>query len=763
MAESSKRGTIIFNSGEDLRPDVPQRACDNCRRHKIKCVGKDDPPCKRCRHMRLECRFQMPPVPRAVLEDNEATKSRLAELEGHVSGIFDKLDQMSTALIKMNSRAERESKRDRPSPPSPRTVEPPFTLPSVVPSSARPPSLTSRSSHQEYPSPTGLKRASPWSTNDNVHNPYMDTNPSPQASLRSVTLASVPPVRSPTPPLSDDDPLDVALSRERDPILAADGDHSMAYTEDDRPIKRRRTADTPRSLQAATTPASSDPLRGVADPVTTGLLSEEDGRRLFDVFFKSAYPFTPVFDPTRDTWESVMLLIALRQREAAGAASDLTTTLSDEVERMTKLTLYAPVTLEVLQGMAILISYSDNAWRICSHAMALAIDMRLYRCLPYLHKIRSEARKPNLLLERQRSLVVGARIWLSLVRQAYEMSFNHALPILFPSDRGRRTAFKRELLDHPLSNLYDTRLVISVEMCEVRESSFRPFDTADDPAEMDVLLREANEGMDELDTHWSAYYDALGLPQDHFLRIELSNQRAYSVLYTNSPAWNGVQKPEDVCRLSTERQRWVTAALGAAAFLVSSVAGRLDSAEFGNHNFHVGIIATARYLIRMCELLPDACDAHEIALSIDRLLLKLPYPFSGFAEGLRRTLARAREKGILPYTQMSAAAAKRPVPSPQPASEQQIAPLPGLNPFPWHDPVQTLDFTQFMDAPTSGAPTAQRPRADSIVWAEDFDLAAWFPGAADTAEPLPLDFTALDVDMANLFPAAPQVWFDGSQ
>lgn len=164
----------------------------------------------------------------------------------------------------------------------------------------------------------------------------------------------------------------------------------------------------------------------------------------------------------------------------------------------------------------------------------------------------------------------------------------------------------------------------------------------------------------------------------------------------------------------------------------------------------------------MCELLPEACDAHEVALSIDRLLLKLPYPFAGFADGLRRTLARAREKGILPYTDMSAAAAKRPVPSPQATFDQQVAPLPGLNPFPWHDPVQTIDLSQYMDAAGSGAPTASRPRADSIAWAEEFDLGAWFPAAADTAEPLPLDFTALDVDMANLFPAAPQVWFDGS-
>lgn len=58
-------------------------------------------------------------------------------------------------------------------------------------------------------------------------------------------------------------------------------------------------------------------------------------------------------------------------------------------------------------------------------------------------------------------------------------------------------------------------------------------------------------------------------------------------MFTNSPAWYGVQKKEDVKLLSADRQQWVSAALRSAAFLVSSVANKRlekDSA-FGNHNF----------------------------------------------------------------------------------------------------------------------------------------------------------------------------------
>lgn len=41
---------------------------------KIKCIDKDKPPCKRCKQMKIQCRFIMGPMPRQVLEETEATK-----------------------------------------------------------------------------------------------------------------------------------------------------------------------------------------------------------------------------------------------------------------------------------------------------------------------------------------------------------------------------------------------------------------------------------------------------------------------------------------------------------------------------------------------------------------------------------------------------------------------------------------------------------------------------------------------------------------
>lgn len=113
---------------------------------------------------------------------------------------------------------------------------------------------------------------------------------------------------------------------------------------------------------------------------------------------------------------TAILMVALRHREAAGAPSLLSSQLKDQAEHMVKLTLFSPVaTLETVQGLTVLVHYSEHAWRTCCHATALAVDMRLYRCLPYLHKIRT-ARHPNRLLERQRPLVAGARVWLAVSR-----------------------------------------------------------------------------------------------------------------------------------------------------------------------------------------------------------------------------------------------------------------------------------------------------------------------------------------------------------
>lgn len=46
-----------------------------------------------------------------------------------------------------------------------------------------------------------------------------------------------------------------------------------------------------------------DLLAHSVDPITTGMLAEDEARLLFDRFFKYSHPFVPVFDPKEDTFE----------------------------------------------------------------------------------------------------------------------------------------------------------------------------------------------------------------------------------------------------------------------------------------------------------------------------------------------------------------------------------------------------------------------------------------------------------------------------
>jgi hypothetical protein len=140
-----------------------------------------------------------------------------------------------------------------------------------------------------------------------------------------------------------------------------------------------------------------------------------------------------------------------------------------------------------------------------------------------------------------------------------------------------------------------------------------------------------------------------------------------------------------------------------------------------------------------------------------------PVAAGPFADGLRRTLRKAREQGILPYTRISDAAAQ---PAPETAASRRASAVaatqyPGFNPFPWQDPVQAFQVTPPAQPGRGSAPgpspveTNLLP-ADASAWPDEFNLAAWFP----SADEMSVDISALD-DMANWFPAAPQVWEQG--
>ncbi|KAJ3968758.1 hypothetical protein EV361DRAFT_805082 [Lentinula raphanica] len=85
----------------DVKPVVKTlnrvpRACNACRKQKMRCEGADNPPCKRCRNAGLECLFEKPT--REATLTGEAGLERIRSLENHVAEIRNTQNSILNAL-----------------------------------------------------------------------------------------------------------------------------------------------------------------------------------------------------------------------------------------------------------------------------------------------------------------------------------------------------------------------------------------------------------------------------------------------------------------------------------------------------------------------------------------------------------------------------------------------------------------------------------------------------------------------------------------
>ncbi|KAG9096881.1 hypothetical protein FS749_007537, partial [Ceratobasidium sp. UAMH 11750] len=72
------------------------RACNACRKQKMRCEGADNPPCKRCRHAHIECMFEKPA--REVSAATEQGLERIRSLETQVTSIQHTLSELVSTL-----------------------------------------------------------------------------------------------------------------------------------------------------------------------------------------------------------------------------------------------------------------------------------------------------------------------------------------------------------------------------------------------------------------------------------------------------------------------------------------------------------------------------------------------------------------------------------------------------------------------------------------------------------------------------------------
>jgi len=111
----------------------------------------------------------------------------------------------------------------------------------------------------------------------------------------------------------------------------------------------------------------------------------------------------------------------------AGPESELQKKSREHAEKISMHTLFSPIAkVEMVQAQSrfketmglivvVLASWADTSgWRAGGHAVRMALDMGLYRCLPYLVRTGMGADKTPEQLKDEQPLVTGARVWLTV-------------------------------------------------------------------------------------------------------------------------------------------------------------------------------------------------------------------------------------------------------------------------------------------------------------------------------------------------------------
>ncbi|GMK57174.1 hypothetical protein CspeluHIS016_0400080 [Cutaneotrichosporon spelunceum] len=676
------------------------RACDFCHRMKMKCIGKENPPCNRCRQSRHECTFDGPRKSKA-----SKVEDRLKVVEDQMSVVQRSLNE----LISLQRAAMRATTQ-------PANVTPPV-LTSTVDGGAHisgPAPLLSPPAPGCTPpvSTSALPRVPRRQSNNGshlsgmyagtVHPQLIQPQPAHLGTMgqpsRMMWWRTTPPMeraerasnertRTPSPPPDsgapsdeEDDPLEPSaviynnmLSLAEAARLKADGQDGQEelptilprpqlfnYDLSPGPPRKKTRLSDPQLRRALPTQRGDNTQW--RNPVQMGFCVDAKGRALFDLFMQ-AQVYVPIFDPEVDTWESLcerspfavtaIIMVGSKIEDAGGPPSCLQTLCREHAEMIGMHTLFTPVArIEVLQAMIVMASWGDTSWRPGGHALRIAMDMGLYRCLPYLSQTGMGAGKSAAELADERPLVVGARLWLALYKSEFEMAFNLGRPALFAAEDTITHA--RRFLDHPLAIRTDSRLVATCQLLTHRLPLHQPFSiwpAATRITDLDGRIESANAAYTAWFKEWDAYYEGRE-PKSSFLRESLTTQYSHALLHTNSRILHGVRSRRDMAHLSEHRAQWLRQALASAQTLVEmALRGEAYATDFAKANYytHIGVAFAARMVIRLTSLMPDAVDLRQTGRDLEAVTQILAQvPGFQFAQQIRDILGRARRQHVLP-------------------------------------------------------------------------------------------------------------------
>lgn len=186
--------------------------------------------------------------------------------------------------------------------------------------------------------------------------------------------------------------------------------------------------------------------------------------------------FLPLFDPIRDTFDSIRsrslfcftVIIYLASRAVMDLRGDthMQRVLQDESQRLAEDSFFErPTKLETVQAMILLAAYSEKTWFSTALILRTALDSGLEKSLDTLLSQETLPRSSLSASMSERQLVWEVRTWL--------ISFTLELDVA--SGTGRKSRIGevdvmklRRFLDYPLSLPCDMRTVCIIELHQLR-------------------------------------------------------------------------------------------------------------------------------------------------------------------------------------------------------------------------------------------------------------------------------------------------------
>ncbi|KIY62636.1 hypothetical protein CYLTODRAFT_383348 [Cylindrobasidium torrendii FP15055 ss-10] len=604
------------------------RACNACRKQKMRCEGAENPPCRRCRNVGIDCLFEKPQ--REPSLSGEAGLERIRSLEANVMDIRNGQGLILNTLAELQTFLRIPPMHQRPPPPE--FVQaylqgPPGSAGSPPTSHMPPPGMFPPGYMPPF---SGLATMGPPPPAGEAPGNPNSFRPQPSEGEPYSLLAKRP------APNDDDEPddngglpapglvapwevlrglADVAI--ERAAKENGDGTDSDGRETDDRPNKRRKVKH--KSGRVVTFP----------DVVSKNVITDSEARDLFKIYYHGCSTFLPVFDSKIDSFDALherspfavdaICMVAARCRDGGGRPSEIHLKCLEEVQATSCASLFLPISkIEAVQAMLLVAGWSDNGWLSCGHAVRMAQELSLHKSWPTLME-RIVTSQANLIADRE--LMVASRTWFALYLFEHQLSYATGRPSILKDDASIKNC--RLILQHPATVDDDMRLVSTVELMALRERLYDgvPVDGPVTDEVHDLTLRAQvsfTDWFNAWDTIYSKKYE-----ESAFYRQSLKVQQLHAELYHNALALRAIETAEDV-NMMPDHQRVLALRSMQIARLCLDVTIKSGSysegLKYAVHYTHATATFTASLLLRLARLFPTECDTDAVRQQVERLV-----------------------------------------------------------------------------------------------------------------------------------------------